>query len=124
MCNIQSAILFNISNIIYLFNLPKYTKEKTNLQISLNKKKKKKNTKEFGEAKEKAYIGRNIKINKKNMAETVNVDMLDFFNYLDCRDSGVTNMFDITTVKSITGLSKEQIIYIIKNFSELEKKYL
>ena len=58
------------------------------------------------------------------MAEkTVNVDMLDFVKYLDCRDSGVTNMFDITTVKSITGLSKEQIMYIMKNFSELEEKY-
>ena len=58
------------------------------------------------------------------MAEkTVNVDMLDFVRYLDCRDSGVTNMFDITTVKSITGLSKEQIIYIMENFSELEEKY-
>ena len=57
------------------------------------------------------------------MAETVNVDMLDFVKYLDCRDSGVTNMFDVTTVKSITGWSKEQIIYIIKNFSELEEKY-
>ena len=58
------------------------------------------------------------------MAEKiVNVDMLDFIKYLDCRDSGVTNMFDITTVKSITGLSKEQIIYIMKNFSELEEKY-
>ena len=58
------------------------------------------------------------------MAEkTVNVDMLDFVKYLDCRDSGVTNMFDITTVKSITGLSKEQIIYIMENFSELEEKY-
>ena len=118
------CILIILLSYFYLFNLPKYTKEKTNLQISLNKKKKKKNTKEFGEAKKKAYIGRNIKINKKKMAETVNVDMLDFFNYLDCRDSGVTNMFDITTVKSITGLSKEQIIYIIKNFSELEEKYL
>ena len=57
------------------------------------------------------------------MAETVNVDMLDFVKFLDCRDSGVTNMFDVTTVKSITGLSKEQIIYIMKNFDKLEKKY-
>ena len=57
------------------------------------------------------------------MAETVNVDMLDFVKYLDVRDSGVTNMFDITTVKSITGLSKEQIIYIMENYSELEEKY-
>ena len=58
------------------------------------------------------------------MAEkTVNVDMLDFVRYLDCRDSGVTNMFDVATVKAITGLSKEQIIYIIKNFDKLEEKY-
>ena len=57
------------------------------------------------------------------MAETINVDMLDFIKFLDCRDSGVTNMFDITTVKSITGLSKEQIIYIMKNFDKLEEKY-
>ena len=124
MFHLLQNVLIILLSYFYLFIIHEYTKEKTNLQISLNKKKKKKNTKEFGEAKEKAYIGRNIKINKKNMAETVNVDMLDFFNYLDCRDSGVTNMFDITTVKSITGLSKEQIIYIIKNFSELEKKYL
>jgi len=57
------------------------------------------------------------------MTETVKVDMLDFVKFLDCRDSGVTNMFDITTVKSITGLSKEQIIYIMKNFDKLEEKY-
>ena len=57
------------------------------------------------------------------MAETVNVDMLDFVKYLDCRDSGVTNMFDIKNVMRFTGLSKEQIIYIMENFSELEEKY-
>ena len=60
----------------------------------------------------------------KLMAEkTVNVDMLDFVKYLDCRDSGVTNMFDIRNVTALTGLSKEQIMYIIKNFDKLEKKY-
>ena len=60
----------------------------------------------------------------KLMAEkTVNVDMLDFVRYLDCRDSGVTNMFDLRNVTAITGLSKEQIMYIIKNFDKLEKKY-
>ena len=57
------------------------------------------------------------------MAETVNVDMLDFIKFLDCRDSGVTNMFDLRNVTAITGLSKEQIMYIMKNFSELEEKY-
>ena len=60
----------------------------------------------------------------KLMAEkTVNVDMLDFVRYLDCRDSGVTNMFDVRNVTALTGLSKEQIVYIIKNFDKLEKKY-
>ena len=60
----------------------------------------------------------------KLMAEkTVNVDMLDFVKYLDCRDSGVTNMFDVRNVTALTGLSKEQIVYIIKNFDKLEKKY-
>ena len=57
------------------------------------------------------------------MAETVNVDMLDFVKYLDVRDSGVTNMFDLRNVTALTGLSKEQIIYIMENFSELEEKY-
>ena len=58
------------------------------------------------------------------MAEkTTDICILDFIKYLDCRDSGVTNMFDVTTVKAITGLSKEQIIYIIKNFDKLEEKY-
>ena len=46
-----------------------------------------------------------------------------FTAYVRVQKSGVTNMFDITTVKSITGLSKEQIIYIMKNFSKLEEKY-
>ena len=58
------------------------------------------------------------------MAEkTIDICILDFIKYLDCRDSGVTNMFDLRNVTALTGLSKEQIIYIMKNFSELEKKY-
>ena len=57
------------------------------------------------------------------MAETVKVDMLDFIKYLDVRDSGVTNMFDLRNVTALTGLSKEQIMYIMKNFNELEEKY-
>ena len=66
----------------------------------------------------------NNRIKLKIMAEkTIDICILDFIKYLDCRDSGVTNMFDVTTVKSITGLSKEQIMYIIKNFDKLEEKY-
>ena len=58
------------------------------------------------------------------MAEkTIDICILDFIKYLDCRDSGVTNMFDVRNVTALTGLSKEQIVYIIKNFDKLEKKY-
>ena len=57
------------------------------------------------------------------MAETVKVDMLDFTKYLDVRDSGVTNMFDLRNVTALTGLSKGQIMYIMNNFDELSKKY-
>ena len=58
------------------------------------------------------------------MAEKIiDICILDFIKYLDCRDSGVTNMFDLRNVTALTGLSKEQIIYIMENFSELEEKY-
>ena len=57
------------------------------------------------------------------MAETVDISILDYIKYEDIRESGVTNMFDLRNVTALTGLSKEQIMYIMKNFSELDKKY-
>ena len=57
------------------------------------------------------------------MAETVDISILDYIKYEDVRKSGVTNMFDVRNVTALTGLSKEQIMYIMKNFSELEEKY-
>ena len=57
------------------------------------------------------------------MAETVDICILDFIKYEDCRASGVTNMFDVRNVMALTGLSKEQIMYIIQNYGELEEKY-
>ena len=57
------------------------------------------------------------------MAETVDISILDYIKYEDVRKSGVTNMFDLRNVTALTGLSKEQIMYIMKNFGELEEKY-
>ena len=58
------------------------------------------------------------------MAEkTIDICILDFIKFLDCRDSGLTNMLNVTNVMKLTGLSKEQIVYIIKNFDKLEEKY-
>ena len=46
-----------------------------------------------------------------------------FTAYVRVQKSGVTNMFDLRNVTALTGLSKEQIIYIMENFSKLEEKY-
>ncbi len=49
-----------------------------------------------------------------------------FLVYESIRRSGVTNMFDVTTVCEISGetLDKKDCFYIMDNYSELAKKYL
>lgn len=44
-----------------------------------------------------------------------------FEEYLEIRDSGVTNMFDINYIITIseTGLTKDICLYIMKHFDEL-----
>ena len=46
-----------------------------------------------------------------------------FTAYVRVQKSGVTNMFDIRNVTALTGLSKEQCITIMEQYSELDKKY-
>lgn len=48
-----------------------------------------------------------------------------FQEYVDIRDSGVTNMFDVTFIvgMSDTGLTRENCLYIMKNFVELAEEY-
>ena len=55
--------------------------------------------------------------------KNVNVSAKDFGKYLAIQRSGATNMFDIKVVKSLTGLSKEKLLYIMDNYSELYEKY-
>ena len=87
---------------------------------SINSKKKVIN-KKLGEAREKAYIGRNIKINKE-MAK-IEITKEQFTAYVRVQKSGVTNMFDLNNVKALTGLNKEQCLEIMSNYGELDKKY-
>ena len=42
-----------------------------------------------------------------------------FESYTDVQESGITNMFDVRTVSAHSGLNKQEIIYIMKNYSEL-----
>ena len=47
----------------------------------------------------------------------------DFEAYESVRSSGVTNMFAVSVVSDISGLSKETIIAIINSYEELMKKF-
>lgn len=44
-------------------------------------------------------------------------------SYVRVQESGVTNMLDLETVSSLTGLTREEIMYIIKNYSKLFDLY-
>ena len=46
-----------------------------------------------------------------------------FEAYVDVQESGVTNMFDVKTVESISGLNKGTIMSIMKSYSKLKEKY-
>ena len=55
--------------------------------------------------------------------ETVNVTQDEFNAYEDVRESGVTNMFNVSGVSDYSGLSKEKIIEIMSNYEILYNKY-
>jgi len=48
-----------------------------------------------------------------------------FKDYLRIRDMGVTNMWatDVVCAYSVTGLTQENCLYIMKYFSELEEEF-
>ena len=51
------------------------------------------------------------------------ITKVQFNRYVGVQLSGVTNMMDVKTVSQLSGLDKEQIITIMKNYSELKEKY-
>ena len=59
--------------------------------------------------------------NKLNKMEKITKQQ--FEAYVDVQMSGVTNMFDVRTVQSLSGLEKEQIMEIMKNYGTLKDKY-
>ena len=46
-----------------------------------------------------------------------------FQSYVDVQESGITNMFDVRTVSVHSGLDKQEIMYIMTNYSTLQEKY-
>jgi len=47
----------------------------------------------------------------------------DFMAYLRVQRSGKTNMFDVRTVKDLSGLSRSKILEIMKNYSKYKNHY-
>ena len=52
----------------------------------------------------------------------MNITQEQFESYVDVQESGITNMFDVRTVSAHSGLDKQEIMYIMKNYSELLEK--
>jgi hypothetical protein len=46
-----------------------------------------------------------------------------FKRYVGVQMSGVTNMFMLSNVMEISGLTKEQCLYIMKHYTELKEKH-
>ena len=53
----------------------------------------------------------------------VTVGQREFAAYEAVRESGVTNMFAVNTVQELSGLKREQILYIMEHYRELDEKY-
>lgn len=47
----------------------------------------------------------------------------EFEAYEAVRASGVTNMFDVPVVEALSGLDRDTIIAIMKQYGQLEKQY-
>ena len=47
----------------------------------------------------------------------------EFDAYEDVRQSGVTNMFNVSVVSDYSGLSRDKIITIMSNYNTLHEKY-
>jgi hypothetical protein len=47
----------------------------------------------------------------------------DFLAYQEVQFSGATNMFEVATVSKLSGLSREKIVDIMKNYSAYAKKW-
>tara|TARA_B100002019_G_C20862705_1_gene400110 strand:+ start:89 stop:256 length:168 start_codon:yes stop_codon:yes gene_type:complete len=47
----------------------------------------------------------------------------EFDAYEEVRQSGVTNMFNVSVVSDYSGLSRDKIITIISNYNTLAQKY-
>ena len=53
---------------------------------------------------------------------TTTITPEQFESYVEVQQSGITNMMNISYVCELTGLTKNECIYIMKNYSELKDR--
>ncbi len=51
------------------------------------------------------------------------VTKAEFESYVDVQESGATNMFAVNTVCELSGLEKEKVLNIMKNYRTYKEKY-
>ena len=59
--------------------------------------------------------------NNNNMTTQVTQD--EFDSYVEVQESGITNMFNVNVVSDYSGLSRDKIMTIMKNYSDLNEQY-
>jgi len=57
------------------------------------------------------------------MTETTQVTQDEFDSYVEVQESGITNMFNVSVVSDYSGLSRDKIMTIMKNYTDLNDKY-
>ena len=53
----------------------------------------------------------------------MNITQDQFDSYESVRESGITNMFNVAVVSDYSGLNRQEIMTIMKNYSTLQEKY-
>ena len=55
--------------------------------------------------------------------ETTQITQDEFDSYVEVQESGITNMFNVAVVSDYSGLSRDKIMTIMKNYSDLNDRY-
>jgi len=61
--------------------------------------------------------------NNNNNNMTTQITQEQFKAYTNVQESGITNMFDVKAVSTYSGLNKQEIMYIMKNYGDLNDRY-
>jgi len=58
-----------------------------------------------------------------NKENNMTITQEQFDAYVEVQESGITNMFNVAVVSDYSGLSRQDIMTIMSNYSALQEKY-